>query len=70
MGQGIDMVRQDSPLHAEVLDNFKDQLLIVLLKRLGPKVSISVEEMDDTCMDTVAFNVIDGVFNFEVRKKC
>jgi hypothetical protein len=69
MGQGIDMARADAPLHAEALDNFKDQLLIVLLKRLGPKVSISVEEMDDTGMDMASFNVIDGVFNFEVHRK-
>jgi hypothetical protein len=35
MGKGIDLARPDAPLHAEVLDDFKDQLMIVLLLRLG-----------------------------------
>lgn len=59
----------DPTLHAEALDNFKDQLLIVFLKRLGGKVSIPVAEVDDTAQDLFAFNVVDGVFNFVLRKK-
>ena len=35
MGKGIDMAREGSPVHAAVLDDFKDQMLIVFLKRLG-----------------------------------
>lgn len=69
MGKGIDLAREDAPLHAAVLDDFKDQLMIVLLKRLGPKVSIPVSEVDDTGGYVVAFNVENGAFNFEVRKK-
>lgn len=69
MGKGIDLARPDAPLHAAVMDDFKDQLLIVLLKRLGKCVSIPVQEMDDTGTDLLAFSVNDGVFNFELRKK-
>ena len=71
MGKGIDLARADAPEHAAVLDDFKDQLLIVLLKRLGGTVHIPVAEADDTGGDLVEFN-IDGdplQFNFFVRKK-
>jgi hypothetical protein len=69
MGKGIDLAREISPMHAAVLDDFKDQLLIVFLKRLGGKVSIPVAEVDDTGMDMAAFSIEDGVFHFEIRRK-
>jgi hypothetical protein len=69
MGKGTDLARQDAPEHAQVMDDFKDQLLIALLNRLGPTVTIPVSEVDDTGKYIVAFSVNDGVFNFEVRKK-
>jgi len=70
MGKGIDLARQDNPAHAAVLDEFKDQLLIVFLKRLGGKVSISVTEVDDTGGDILAFRIDENrVFHFETRKK-
>ena len=69
MGQGIDAARDQAPEHAAVLDNLKDQLLLVFLKRLGGKVSIPVSEIDDTGGEVGAFSVVNGVFNFEVRKK-
>lgn len=69
MGQGIDAARAEAPLHAEVLDNFKGQLLIVLLRRLGGNVSIPVTEVDDTGGVVVLFNIENNVFNFEIRKK-
>lgn len=69
MGKGIDLARPDAPLHAAVLDDFKDQLLIVFLKRLGGIVDIAVAEVDDTGGDMLAFSVKDGVFHFETRKK-
>jgi hypothetical protein len=76
MGKGIDLAREDAPLHAQVMDDFKDQLLIVLLKRIkklsgsvpGP-ISIPVEEMDDTSNDMVAFSIVNKVFHFELRRK-
>lgn len=69
MGKGIDLARADAPLHAAALDDFKDQLLIVLVKRLGGKVSLPVTEVDDTGGDLLAFSIRDGAFNFELRKK-
>jgi hypothetical protein len=69
MGRGIDIARPDAPAHAAVLDDFKDQLLIVLVKRLGGKVSIPVFEVDDTGGDLLVMSVVDGVFNFVARKK-
>ena len=35
MGKGIDLARGAAPEHAALLDDLKDQLLIVFLKRLG-----------------------------------
>ena len=72
MGKGIDLARGDAPEHAEILDDFKDQLIIVMLKRLeklSGTVNIPMEEMDDTGNDIVAFSVVDKVFKFEMRKK-
>lgn len=69
MGKGIDLAREDAPLHAAVLDDFKDQLLIVFLKRLGGEVTIPVSEVDDTGGDLLTFSVKDGNFNFVARKK-
>ncbi len=69
MGKGIDAARNDSPLHAALLDDFKDQLLIVFLKRLGGKVDLPISDVDDTGQDLLAFSVNDGVFHFETRKK-
>lgn len=69
MGKGIDLAREDAPLHAAVLDDFKDQLLLVFLRRLGGAVDIPVSEIDDTSGLLGAFSVNDGVFHFELRKK-
>jgi len=70
MGKGIDAARSSAPEHADVLDDFKDQLLIVFLKRLGGKVSIPLTEVDDTGQDLFAFRIDEcKVFHFELRKK-
>jgi len=72
MGKGIEMARvAGAGLHADVLDDFKDQLLVVLLKRHAEngKVCIPVAEVDDTGGDIVSFSINDGVFNFVVSKK-
>ena len=69
MGKGIDLAREDAPLHAEVLDELKDQLLIVFLRRLGGDVSIPVSEVDETGGYVLAFSVKDRMFHFELRRK-
>jgi len=70
MGKGIDLARADNPVHAAVLDDFKDRLLIVFLKRLGGKVSIPLAEVDDTGQDMLSFRIDENkVFHFEAGKK-
>lgn len=69
MGRGIDMARADAPEHAQAMDDFKDQLLLVMVKRLGGKVSIPVEEADRTGGYVLKMNVIDRIFNFTLEKK-
>lgn len=72
MGKGIDMARAEAPLHAEVLDDFKDQLLVTLLRRLADKdgnVQVPVADVDANGSYYVGMAVRDGVFHFEVRKK-
>lgn len=48
MGQGIDLAREHAPEHTALLDNFKDQLLLVLIARLGGDVMIPAAEVDAT----------------------
>ena len=73
MGKGIESARAaGAGIHADVLDDLKDQLLIVLLKRLAVdgRVSIPVAEIDDTGMDILSFSITpDRVFNFVLGKK-
>lgn len=71
MGKGIDMARPHAPEHAALLDDLKDQLLIVFLKRLGGKVTIPVAEVDDTGGDLFALRVDPEKreFHFELRRK-
>ena len=69
MGKGIDMARDLAPEHAQMIDDFKDQLLIVFIKRLGGKISVPVSETDDTGQDMCKMSVVDGVFNFEIVRK-
>jgi hypothetical protein len=72
MGKGIDAARVTEPEHAALIDDMKDQLLIVLLKRLGGKdgkVDIPVAEVDGTGRYVVLFSVRDRVFHFTVQEK-
>jgi hypothetical protein len=69
VGKGIDAARPDAPLHAAVLDDFKDQLLIAFIRRLGGKISIPVKEVDETGSYVVSFNIENGAFNFVMEKK-
>jgi len=70
MGKGIDAARVFAPEHAALLDDLKDQLLIVFLKRLGGTVTIPVSEVDNTGGDVLAFSLRDGnAFHFEIQRK-
>jgi len=73
MGKGIDLAREaGAGIHAEVLDNLKDQLLIVFLKRLqalGHSLTFSLTEIDDTGQDLVNFRVDPITQQFQLQKK-
>lgn len=73
MGRGTDIARlAGAGIHADVIDDLKDQLLIVFIKRLADehgRLSLSVAEIDDTGLNTLAFSVSDGCFHFTVGKK-
>jgi hypothetical protein len=69
MGSGIDMARDGAPEHAAILDDFKDQLLLVFIRRAGGKVSIPIAEADSTGGLLCLMSVVDGAFHFELRKK-
>lgn len=55
---------------SEQISKFKDQLLIVLIKRLGGKVDIPIKEADDTGRDVLLMtsDPVNG-FHFEIEKK-
>lgn len=71
MGKGTNMARPYAPAHAALIDDLKEQLLIVFLKRLGGKVTVPVSEVDDTGQDLFAFRVDPDTkeFHFELRRK-
>lgn len=74
MGKGIDAARDDAPEHAAVMDEFKDQFVIVALKRLrdkyGDNLVFPLAEVDDTGQDLVAFSIDEQKnFHFELEKK-
>lgn len=49
MGKGIDLARElGNHEHADAIDNLKDQLLLVLIKRLGCDIRVPVHEIDAT----------------------
>lgn len=72
MGKGIEMARVNAPEHAALMDDFRDDLLIVAMKRLrkyGDSLVFSVAETDDVRLDMLAFKVVDGAFHFQLQKK-
>lgn len=70
MGKGTDAARAaGATIHADVIDALKEQLLIVFLNRLGGQASVPVAEVDATGNYTMSFNVVDGVFNFQIGRK-
>jgi hypothetical protein len=59
MGRDIDLARVlgDSPAHVDLMETLKEELLIVLLKRLGGAVVIPCPEMDNTADDNLAMRM-------------
>lgn len=69
MGEGIDLAAQDNPEHAEIMENFRDQLLLALIIKYGPNVSIPVADVDATGGYILKMS-IDGIsFNFTAERK-
>ncbi len=61
-------IAQQNPVHAKVLEDLKNELLIVFLRRLGGKASIPVVEIDATEGIGLAFRVDEKkVFHFELK---
>lgn len=73
MGKGIDLARPGAPIHAAVLDDFKDQLILALVRRLtndgADTLTIPVAEVDDTGGLLLAFKIENRAFVFSLRKK-
>jgi hypothetical protein len=69
MGTGIDLARDGAPEHAAAIDNMKDQLLLVLIARLGGSIDIPVSEIDGTGGHVLMMSVKGRTFHFELRKK-
>lgn len=57
MGKGIELARAVAPEHAAMIDDLKDQLLIVFLRRLGGRLTIPVAEIDGTGGHLFSFKV-------------
>jgi hypothetical protein len=57
--------------HAAAIEALKNQLLIVLVKRLGGKIDIPVAEIDDTSQDLLLMqlNPDKRRFEFSISKK-
>lgn len=72
MGRGIDLARPEAPEHVQILDDFKDQLLISLIRKLGGQsgiVDMPISEVDETGGFILMMSISDGMFHFEVKKK-
>lgn len=74
MGQGIDLGRADAPELAAVLDDFKDQLLILLVQKLVDQngdLLVSVAEVDATGGLVLDFSIDPALknFRFHLHKK-
>jgi len=75
MGQGIELAKQLDPESVELikaLDEMKDQLILVLVERLGGEVVIPVSEIDIAPLGKILMMEFDQdklEFTFEVKKK-
>lgn len=63
------MAEKLSRTHAEAIEAMKDQLLIVLIERLGGHANINVDEIDATGDRNLLMSIDGRSFHFAVRKK-
>jgi len=68
MGRGIDLAKilSSNPEGVQALDDMKDQLLIVLVKALGSRVTIPKLTLDNTQSDSLmmSYDPLFGTFEF------
>ena len=68
MGRGIDLAKilYSNPEGVQALDDMKDQLLIVLVKALGSRVTIPKLTLDNTQSDSLmmSYDPLFGTFEF------
>lgn len=71
MGEGIDLAALDNPEAARLIDNMKDQLIIVLMNRLGGQITIPVDEIDSTrgYLMMMHADIENRHFHFEIKEK-
>jgi len=73
MGRGIDLAKtlSSNPEGVQALDDMKDQLIIVLVKALGGRVTIPKLTLDNTQSDNLmmSYDPLFGTFEFEVRSE-
>jgi len=75
MGQGIELAKKIDPENVELInaiDEMKDQLILVLVERLGGEVVIPVSEIDIAPLGKILMMEFDQdklEFTFEVKKK-
>ena len=70
-GRGIDLAALTAPEHAEMMENLKEQMLIVFLHRLGGKVDVPVAEVDEVPAGfdlAFSLDMEARVFHFELRR--
>jgi len=70
MGEGIDRAKLNAPEHAKAMEDMRDQLLIVFLKRLGGKAVIPCAEIDATGGLVLAMRIDENrVFTFSLSRQ-
>ncbi len=72
MGQGIDLAREmGNTVHADAIDDLKEQLLLVLIRRLGGDVRIPCDEIDSTgqLVLEMSLNADTREFRFVIKGK-
>jgi len=66
MGEGIERARKLDPEAARAIENMRDQLLIVFVRRLGGRIRIPVIEVDATEGMGLGFRLDGDFFVFEL----
>ncbi len=74
MMKGTDLARAaGATVHADIIDSFKEQMLIALIKQMGGHAIIPVKDIDGTGGEVMSMRLIEPpegrAFEFFVEKK-